>query len=470
MNKLLLFFIAVAGLFACTAPTAHHLVQFSGVIENPPGETPELDFFRDYINNDRLIIELTLDEKGSFTTSFEVPGPVLATLTIGRSRVSVYLQPGFDLHLRGDAANLHQTLQFSGEGSDENNFLLAYNKDVGAHLTSSLLQEKAKTLDAKAYKQFIDSITGVKLDYLNLHLGERIKDDTFKTFFETQVKYEKYQHLLDYPSLHQRLNGLEDKPLLPDSYYGFLGEAMTYHGQAFTNLTYVNFLLSYLDHKRDGYVDRVDEMSRHQLNYMLAGKYLQDKPRYYIQALSVSREMHSGSMETAMELYKDYMQHSAVEAYKESLSGALDAIRSLEAGNPAPGFVIEDINGDMLSLNDFRGKVVYMKFWASWCGPCMRQVPPAAALKERLEGADDLVFMYVSIDRDERAWRNAVEQHGITGVHMRTPGRERGVPALYNVRWIPTFYLIGKDGMILDHRPPYPDNPEIDAILLNALK
>ncbi len=467
MKKLLLFSLVVACLFGCSTPPAQQLVQLSGVIENPPDETPELDFFRDYINNDRQIVELNLYDKGAFTSAFEVPGPVMTTLAIGRSRVPVYLESGFNLHISCDATNLMQSIYFSGESGAENNFLLAYNREVTTQLTSSLMQEKAKTLDAGAYKQFIDSITVIKLAYFDRYMADHLSDDTFKTFFERQVKYEKYQHLLDYPALHQRLNGLEHAPLLPDSYYDFLDEAIAYDGQAFTNFTYVNFLLSYLDHKRD---DNVDEMSRHHNNYVLAGKYLADAPRYYIQALSVSREMHAGSMETALELYKDYMQHGAVEAYKESLSGALDAIRSLEAGNPAPGFVMEDVNGDVVSLNDFRGKVVYMKFWASWCGPCMRQVPPAAALKERLEGVDDLVFLYVSIDRDERAWRNAVEQHGITGVHMRTPGRERGVPALYNVRWIPTFYLIGKDGMILDHRPPYPDNPEIDGVLLKALK
>ena len=138
-------------------------------------------------------------------------------------------------------------------------------------------------------------------------------------------------------------------------------------------------------------------------------------------------------------------------------------------GKPAPDFTLLDINGNEVSLSDFRGKVVYLKFWASWCGPCMRQVPPAAELKKRMANQPDLVFLYVSIDTDNNAWRSTVDAHGITGIHMVTPGRERGAPALYQVKWIPTFYIIGRDGNIFDNRPPQPSEPNVDEVLLRAL-
>jgi thiol-disulfide isomerase/thioredoxin len=113
--------------------------------------------------------------------------------------------------------------------------------------------------------------------------------------------------------------------------------------------------------------------------------------------------------------------------------------------------------------------VVYLDFWASWCGPCMREMPYFRELKERLADQEDLVYLYISIDTDEQAWRNSVERNQITGVHLNTPGRERGVPAMYNVKWIPSFFIIGRDGNIYDNRPPKPSDPEIDQALLEAL-
>ena len=467
MNRLLLLFV-VLWVFGCSDPHGNNMVQVEVELSNISEEPVELDFFRDYINNDRQIVEFHLQEGTGFSTTFEVSGPVMGTFTVGRTRLPVYLEPGFGLTLSGDANNLPNTVVFGGDGGDENNFLLRYNREMESRFGSALLQEQAASLSPDAYKEFAAGITQRKLDFLNAE-GEGLSE-IFLNFLKTTIQYEKYQLLLNYPALHQRLNQLEAPITLPDGYHDFLEDAIAWRGQPFTNLTYVGFLLSYMDHKKEAYDGDLDHLSRHEVNYMLAGRYLTDKPKYYIQALSISREMNSGDIDLALTLYDEYMEKSPVDSFKESLQYSLEVVRSLWAGNPAPGFVMTDINGETVSLSDYHGKVVYLKFWASWCGPCMREVPPAAELKERLADEKDLIFMYVSIDTDDKAWRNSVDRHGITGIHMRTPGRERGVPALYNVRWIPTFYIIGRDGNIFDHRPPKPSDKDIDKVLLKAME
>lgn len=467
MSRFLLLFVFF-GFLGCSESYRNYMVQVEVELSNISEEPVELDFFRDYINNDRQIVEFHLQEGTGFSTTFEVPGPVMSTFSVGRTRLPVYLEPGISLTLSGDANNLPNTVVFGGDGGDENNFLLRYNREMESRFGSALLQEQAASLSPDAYKEFAAGITQRKLDFLNAE-GEGLSE-IFLNFLKTTIQYEKYQLLLNYPALHQRLNQLEAPITLPDGYHDFLEDAIAWRGQSFTNLTYVGFLLSYMDHKKEAYDGDLDHLSRHEVNYMLAGRYLTDKPKYYIQALSISREMNSGDIDLALTLYDEYMEKSPVDSFKESLQYSLEVVRSLWAGNPAPGFVMTDINGETVSLSDYHGKVVYLKFWASWCGPCMREVPPAAELKERLADEKDLIFMYVSIDTDDKAWRNSVDRHGITGVHMRTPGRERGVPALYNVRWIPTFYIIGRDGNIFDHRPPKPSDKDIDKVLLKAME
>jgi len=469
MIRGILMGFTLATLFGCSYPPSYHMVQFSGQLENPPDEPVELDFFRDYINNDRQIVELPVKDDGSFAVTFEVPGPVMGTLTLGRRRMPVYLERGYTLHIQGDAGQTTTQMDFSGEGSAENNFLVVYRQEVESQLTGSLMQNAAQDMSPNDYIHFVDSLELLKMDYFKEHIAHRLSGENFKNFFEATVKYEKYQQLLAYPALHQRLNHQDALPSLPVGYYDFLEEALTFDSQPFSNLTYVNFLLEFLNYKKEAKGLDSDGMSRHEANYNLADEYLTDLPKYYIQALSVSRELNSGDMDKAMSMYNEYMENSPVDAYKESLGNALTAIRSLWAGNPAPPFTMTDIHGNDVSLANYHGKVVYLKFWASWCGPCMRQVPPSAELKERFAGEDDLIFMYVSIDREEEAWRNAVAHNNITGVHMRTPGRERGVPALYNVRWIPTFYIIGRNGNIFDHRPPMPADEAVDEALRMAL-
>jgi len=142
---------------------------------------------------------------------------------------------------------------------------------------------------------------------------------------------------------------------------------------------------------------------------------------------------------------------------------------ALAPGQPAPEFTLTDINGNQVSLSDFAGKVVYLDFWASWCGPCMREVPFAKELKKRMANQPDIVFLYISVDTDETAWRNTVAQQQIQGVHLNVPGFDHEVPQTYNLRGVPTFFLIGRDGKIINNRPPRPSNPEIDQVLNNAL-
>ncbi len=468
MRIFLLLFV-LAGLAACSPLADQENVSLSGELENLTEEVVELNFFRDHINNDRKVITFLPEETSSFSATFDVPGPLLGTITSGRDYLEVFLEPGYFLQLEGDARQLNG-LHFSGSGGRVNNFLRDYQNEMEARLTRPYMQDKARNLAPEAYAFFADSIAGEKTGFLQSYPQSAEFSPAFLQFFETRVMYERFQKLLDYPEWHQQLNNLDEKPALQEDYYDFLDQATRFDGDRLNNLTYVNFLLSYLDHKRET-EDRhfPEEESRHSINYELAADYLSGRSKYYIQALSVSREMNSGDLDLGLELYHDFMKHSPEEAYKEKLEANYVAMQSVWPGNPAPDFTMTDIHGEEVSLSDYHGKVVYLKFWASWCGPCMREVPPASELKERMRMEDDLVFMYVSIDADPDAWRGAVQRHGITGVHFNTPGRERGVPAEYRVRWIPSFFIIGRDGTIFDNRPPKPSDQDIDELLMAAL-
>jgi len=445
-------------------------VELSGHFEETPARPVEINFVWDFINNDRKVMELSLDDDNRFVESFEVPRPVMATITAPHGRQNLFLEPGYYLDISPGGDEDDTPLRFTGLGANENHFLMRYEADVGALLTSSYLNEMAGSLDAEEYIHFADSLADARLDYMKSWSEEAMLRNAFVSYFGTQVQTERYRQLLAYPGLHQRINELAEEPELPDDYYDFLDEAVDIGSHALQNPDYVNFLLSYLDFRAQDYADTLfADMSVHERNYLLAGEYLSGRPKQYVQAVAVSREMNSGDLDVAKEMYDEYMSGPAAAAYKESLASAWERIRALWAGEPAPAFSMTDIDGNEVSLSDYEGKVVYLKFWASWCPPCMRQVPPAAGLKERLADEDDLVFMYVSIDTDPDAWRRSVENNEITGVHMRTPGRERGVPALYNVRWIPTFYIIGRDGKIFDHRPPVPSDEDVDDVLLEAL-
>ena len=130
----------------------------------------------------------------------------------------------------------------------------------------------------------------------------------------------------------------------------------------------------------------------------------------------------------------------------------------------APEFTYTDINGNEVSLSDFRGKLVYMDIWATWCGPCKMQIPALKKLEEKYKN-EDIVILSVSIDpeKDKGKWKQMVKDEQLKGVQLYA-GAESNFPMDYQVEYIPRFVLISAKGDILMDNAPQPMNMETGGI------
>jgi peroxiredoxin len=124
----------------------------------------------------------------------------------------------------------------------------------------------------------------------------------------------------------------------------------------------------------------------------------------------------------------------------------LNRLRVLAPGKPAPEIDGEDTDGKPLKLSEYRGKLVLLVFWASWCPPCLQQVKHELAIMERLRDKP-FVLLGVNIDHNERLMRNAIAEHHITWRNWRA-GHDDRIKARYGIQGIPLVLVIDPAGVI----------------------
>lgn len=118
-------------------------------------------------------------------------------------------------------------------------------------------------------------------------------------------------------------------------------------------------------------------------------------------------------------------------------------IKLTPVGKPLPDLVAKDISGREIRLRDLRGKVVLVDYWATWCGPCLDELPVQQLLWE-LAKDRDFVWLGVSVDEDERVWRNFVRDNHLGGIQLRSP--QWG--DVMNIRSYPTILLVDRSGIV----------------------
>ncbi len=116
----------------------------------------------------------------------------------------------------------------------------------------------------------------------------------------------------------------------------------------------------------------------------------------------------------------------------------------LGIGKPAPNFKLPDLSGQQVSLNQFKGKIVLMDFWATWCGPCRKTMPIVENLQK--EYADSMVLLTINLQETQDVVRDYIRSYGI---HSRVLLDEEGaVAAMFGAAGIPMQILIDKEGIV----------------------
>ena len=121
----------------------------------------------------------------------------------------------------------------------------------------------------------------------------------------------------------------------------------------------------------------------------------------------------------------------------------------------------ENYNGGTTSLDDLKGKYVYIDLWATWCGPCKAEIP-ALQRVEKAYHDKNIAFVSISLDQPNKheAWKTMVKQKALTGIQLYAKGDQKFARD-FKVSTIPRFILIDPNGNVVNDNAPRPSNKEL---------
>jgi cytochrome c biogenesis protein CcmG/thiol:disulfide interchange protein DsbE len=118
--------------------------------------------------------------------------------------------------------------------------------------------------------------------------------------------------------------------------------------------------------------------------------------------------------------------------------------RPQHIGEAAPDFTVQD-SDRKITLNQFRGDVVVLNFWASWCAPCQQETPSLISMQDRTR-SKGVVVLGVSIDVDDDAYHRFLKQSGVNFVTVRDPDQK--VSSMYGTHGWPETYIVDRQGVV----------------------
>lgn len=205
---------------------------------------------------------------------------------------------------------------------------------------------------------------------------------------------------------------------------------------------------------------------RHLSQYIAAeaiSKYIPDaKTRSYLFSEKLKTELPVNGLKN--ENYVYYLYNNSEQFVKDLYQEKIDLLKANKipdlnaARKKAFNFLLHDSTGKEYRLDDFKGKMLFIDFWASWCAPCKMQIPYQKELEKQYAGKD-LIFISVSLDKSKAAWLKAAKEENLHGYVLHAEGDFKNpFPKHYSIDAIPRYMLIDAEGNIISDNMMKPQN------------
>lgn len=418
------------------------VVKIGGKVNNPSRYKMDLVLYTDPILYKENKQTVNLNADGSFDTEFKVTHGVFGELRYGNKSAEIWIEPGDNLQIVFDAANIDNSISFGGVGKENNKYL----KDLNVHFAAQQqeVRTKMKYATPNAFQEYVKAEEQKRRKYFDNYVKQNNLSPSFYEVAQAEIDYWKENNLLSYPFEHPLYHNKLAPMKVADNYYDFIDKLNFEKQKGLPAKNYVYFLQQYVD-----YLTRKPE-NKGKPQIQVIKENLEGEAYYYSMTRLLTSECRRGRLATAGVEIKKFIEESPYQNYNNILRFAYNEAVGLNIGTKAPDFEFTDIDGNVVHLSDYKGKVVYIDFWATWCAPCRRYISYSQVLSKEMEGKD-VVFLYISLDDNNTEWEGYVKTKSLDGVHIRAKGGygyHSKIAELYKVKALPSYFLVGKDGRI----------------------
>lgn len=171
------------------------------------------------------------------------------------------------------------------------------------------------------------------------------------------------------------------------------------------------------------------------------------------------------------ELVQNYAPEIKQKRMQSLLYSYYDRIEKMAKGQPAADFIAQDLNGKNIRLSDYKGKMVVVDIWATWCGPCLQESPYFEKYAIKYKNNPNIVFVALSIDKNKDSWyvKAKSKTESVVQLHL-SKEEEPNFTKNYNMESIPRFMLIDKNGNFIDANMLRPSLTQFKLFINEQLK
>ena len=467
----------VAAQAAPAAPTG--TATITGRVSGSTTDSVAISLRENPLDPKEKLFRVALVQKGEFKIVVPLSGPTKADLVYGDDVAPLFLDPGTDIEVRFKGEDMSGTLKFKAndvptglrakfsngaslteaqrhrqQAANANNYLAEADAQFVENDGFQVLPDNIQLYEAP-FLSFLEYRRKHEFEFLEDHAAKQSFTQEFYNYAHAEVVYAYANDRLTFQDLREQVVNTESRLKMEPSYYGFLREpGLLNEPTAVQSELYHEFLLNYVHFAVTQANHQRTDPDFYPACYALTAKQLNGPTRAIILGRVLQESFRFGHVKQSAAMLADFRAYDPKNAYYSTLLTDFNRHKDFAIGAPAPDFKLLSASGDSVHLHDYMGKLVYINFWKSTNGLCLRDLAYAQELMRKFEGKN-ITFINVALDENEQAWRSLVTVKKLPGVQVRVPGGglRSNIAHAYALQEVPTYFLVGEDGTFLNTKP-----------------